>query len=88
VSDLSIPSKTYSLMSVGVPILCIASETSALSKLITHHEMGKTCSQKNKTKIVNFIKECKKNPLLLEKLKENSFKASLDYTPENAKLFV
>lgn len=86
-ADLSIPSKTYNLMSVGVPILCIANKNSALSKLIESNSMGKTFSSDEKKEIIDFIKECKNNPEISNKLKENSLKASLNYTPENAKLF-
>lgn len=86
-ADLSIPSKTYNLMSVGVPILCIANKNSALSKLIESNSMGKTFSSDEKKEIIDFIKECKNNPEISNKLKKNSLKASLNYTPENAKLF-
>ena len=86
-ADLSIPSKTYNLMSVGVPILCIANKSSALSKLIESNSMGKTFSSDEKKEIINFIKQCKNHPETANELKENSLKASLNYTPENAKLF-
>ena len=86
-ADLSIPSKTYNLMSVGVPILCIANKSSALSKLIESNEIGETFSSVEGVKIIDFIKRCKSNPEFTRKLKENSLKASLNYTPENAKLF-
>jgi hypothetical protein len=37
-SDLSIPSKTYNLMSVGTPILCVAPQNSALARLVENEK--------------------------------------------------
>lgn len=86
-SNLSIPSKTYNLMSVGVPILCIADQASALSKLINQHEIGKTFSAENKIEITDFIIESYHGDIL-QKMTQNALKASLQYTPNNAKLFL
>jgi glycosyltransferase involved in cell wall biosynthesis len=88
VSDLSIPSKTYNLMSVGVPILCLANENSALAKLIAHHNNGKAFDHLQIEAITNFILKCNREPLYLDEMKKNSLAASNCYTPENAKLFV
>lgn len=86
-SDLSIPSKTYNLMSVGVPILCIANQNSALSRLIEKHEIGKSFSADNKSEIIDYILESYLK-ISLKQMQENSLNASLIYTPNNAKLFL
>lgn len=87
-TDLSIPSKTYNLMSVGVPILCIANKDAALAKLIKQHENGETFSSNQREEIKNYILKCQSDDKYLQNRKENSLKASTFYTPENAKLFV
>lgn len=86
-SDLSIPSKTYNLMSVGVPILCIANQNSALSWLIEKHEIGKSFSADNKIEIIDYILKSYQK-ISLKQMQENSLNASLLYTPNNAKLFL
>lgn len=86
-SNLSIPSKTYNLMSVGVPILCIANKDAALSQLINHHQNGKVFSSLQIEDIRNFILKCQKNKSYLENMKNKSLEASAFYTPDNAKLF-
>ena len=87
-TDLSIPSKTYNLMSVGVPILCIANKDAALAQLIKQHENGETFSSIQREEIKNYILKCQSDEKYLQNRKENSLKASTFYTPENAKLFV
>jgi hypothetical protein len=87
-TDLSIPSKTYNLMSVGVPILCIANKEAALSKLIEQHENGETFSSLQKEEIKSFILKCHSDSEYLESMKRKSLEASSYYTPENAKLFI
>ena len=87
-SDLSIPSKTYNLMSVGVPILCLANEGAALAKLINIHQNGKVFSPSQKDSIKDFILRCESDADYLTKMKVKSLEASSFYTPKNAKLFV
>lgn len=87
-TDLSIPSKTYNLMSVGVPILCIANKNAALSLLVKQHENGETFSSIQTEEIKNYILKCQFDKPFLKVKKENSLKASLCYTVENAQLFL
>ena len=46
-SDLSIPSKTYNLMSVGTPILCVAPQNSALARLVENEKIGEVLAEGN-----------------------------------------
>lgn len=87
-SDLSIPSKTYNLMSVGTPILCIAPKSSALSKLIENENIGSNFQEQDLIYMIEYIKKCINDSEFHTKLKENALKASLNYTTSNALKFL
>lgn len=87
-SDLSIPSKTFNILSVGNPILGVCAEDSGLAELIREYNCGVITSGQDLNEVVAFINKMQKNPGLLEKLKANSLKASENFTKENAKAFV
>lgn len=87
-ANLSVPSKTYNLMSVGVPILVLAEPESEVVQLIQKHQNGYFFKPDQIEKISNAIKNLSNNKQEQEKLKEASIKASKLYTPDNAKLMV
>lgn len=87
-SDLSIPSKTYNLMSAGIPIICIAPKSSALAKLVLNESLGEVFESNQVDLVEDFIKKHQLQPLLLEKLAENALIASEKYSVENAKQFL
>lgn len=87
-SDLSIPSKTYNLMSTGTPIICVAPPTSALAKLIEHEKIGVVFQENNLDEISKFIEQSMKNETFLLNLKNKALQASLNYTPLNADKFL
>jgi len=83
----SVPSKTYNLMAVGVPLLCIASPESELSRYIDIYKNGRRFDKNDFSAIKEFILELKKDNALLEEYKLNSLKASSEFTLENANKF-
>ena len=87
-SDLSIPSKTYNLMSVGTPILCVAPQNSALARLVENEKIGEVFQNSDLQSIVDFIQKSKINFEFLNYYKSNALKASLNYTPYNATKFI
>lgn len=87
-SALSVPSKTYSLFSVGAALLCIASPTSELARVIKRYNNGSSYEQGEIEEMKHFIEDLASNKEKLKVFKENSLKASLDYGPENAKQFL
>jgi hypoxanthine-guanine phosphoribosyltransferase len=87
-SNLSIPSKTYNMMSVGAPLLCLASEGSELEKLTEKHQNGRCFSHEKLADIAFYIEKVASNKEYRKMLGENSLKASKEYTVENAKLFL
>ncbi len=87
-SHLSLPSKVFSLLSVGAPILALASPESELAKIIATHKNGKSFEQDQLDEICDFILKLYADPQYLAELSANSLNASLAYGPENATKFV
>lgn len=86
-SQVSIPSKTYNLMAVGVPMLCIASVDSELGDYIERYDNGRIFSSNQIEEIRKYILSLSSNKDLLNKFKRNSLLASRNFTKDNAKLF-
>lgn len=87
-SSLSVPSKTFNLMSAGVPLLCLANENSELAKIVGKYNNGKCFLPENKEDIITFIKKLASDSDYRQELSNNSLKASKDFCKENAQLFV
>jgi glycosyltransferase involved in cell wall biosynthesis len=87
-SKMSVPSKTFNLFSVGVPILAIASDDSELADLLKRYNAGVTLDSNQVKEMKDFILTLKNDREKLLEYKSNSLNASRDFTPENARLFV
>lgn len=87
-SQLSVPSKTYNLMSVGMPILAIAGKDSELAELIEKHQNGMRFSPDEVDKIIEYLKDILQDRSKLLKMGKNSLKASKQYGSENAKKMI
>ena len=86
-SSLSIPSKTFNLMSVGVPIMGIADSASELSNLINNLQIGKCFAQTDIDQMIAFIEFVKSNEDYRNSLQNNSLQASKQFGSENALRF-
>ena len=85
---LSVPSKTYNLLAVGAPLLCIASEKTELYKLVSKYNNGK-CFDKNAIEEMSkYILDMHNNPDLKNELSNNSLEASKQFTYKNAEQYV
>jgi glycosyltransferase involved in cell wall biosynthesis len=87
-SAVSVPSKTYSMLAVGSCLMCIAAKTSELSALVDEYNCGMVFSSSDVQGMANFIIQMASDKEMLHLRKENSRKASLDFTPENANKYV
>ena len=81
---LSVPSKTYNLMSAGVPILSISPQSSELSLIIKKHNNGMNFNSNEIDNIANFILKCKEDKEYHKSLVDNSFEAIKEYSYHNA----
>ena len=87
-SNLSVPSKTFNLMSTGAIVLGICGTESELNQLITNQQIGKSFPPEDIDEIGNFIKELVHNKKYRENLKNNALTASKRYNRSNAKQLV
>lgn len=86
-ANISVPSKTYDLLSAGTPILGLCSPSSALSLLINKHECGQSFSFKEIDALIDFINKCATDDEFLMNLSQNALIASKEYTSDNAMLY-
>lgn len=85
--NISVPSKTYYLMAAGSAILALSSHESELGVLVEKYQCGRVFEKPDVSAIAEYILFLSKNNDTLNTFKENSRKASLNYTPQNAKLY-
>lgn len=86
--DVSVPSKTYNLMSAGKPILSIAKDSSELAHIIKKYKIGQSFTEDKIDDMCEFILNLKSNPKEYKIMEEASKEASHEFTPENAKLMI
>lgn len=84
VSSLSLPSKVFNFMSAGLPLLCVADDDSELTKIVVKYRNGKCFNHLQISAMASFIEEMAINQELQYYYRENSLKASADFTSENA----
>lgn len=87
-AQLSVPSKSYNLMAVGAPLLCIAPKSSEIARLVDNFDNGKCFQPEEIDSIVAFIKDLSNNPQTKKQMSDNSLKAAGNFTFENARLYV
>lgn len=84
--SVSIPNKTYTLLALGRPLICLSNPASELSLFIENNQVGKSFSIDETTLIVDYITMLKNNKLLHEELKENAIKCSNQFTKKNLQI--
>ena len=88
-ADISIPSKTFDLMSVSKPIISISSHDSELANIISQNKIGQNFDQNTSiNEIGSFILELKNNFNLYNEISKNSYAASLKFTPKIAEKMI
>ena len=88
VSKVSVPSKTFNLLAVGVPLLAISNDDTEMYRLITKYQNGRCIAKTQIDEIVNYIMELKNDKELKVRFSTNSIKASKDFTYKNAELYL
>ncbi|WP_274475264.1 glycosyltransferase family 4 protein [Mangrovimonas aestuarii] len=84
----SVPSKSYNLMSYGIPSLYIASKDSQLGVYSKNYNHAKLFTKAELKDAANFVKELSVNSNLHQTLSANAVKASMDFKRNNADIFV
>ena len=83
ISTASIPSKVYYLMAAGSVIYAEADKKSELNRLINKYDLGLCDDSLDIQNLKTFILYCLKNPEKAKEFRDNSRKASLNFTSNN-----
>ena len=84
----SVPSKSFNLMSYGIPSLYIASDDSQLNEYAKNYKHAVCCSKDQLRVARDYILELKNNPIYLAEVSRNAENASNDFERYNADKFV
>ena len=84
----SVPSKTFNLMAVGSPLLCITTQQSEIAKIVDKYHNGFVCPATDVDKITSFIKKLADNKTLKQEMSNSSLVASKEFTYKNAEKYV
>ncbi len=80
----SVPSKTYNLLAVGAPLLCLAPLGTELDLLVQKYENGSCFTKNQQEEIINFILSLSENEEKRKQLSLNSLKAASGFHYSNA----
>lgn len=86
ISTASIPSKVYYLMAAGSVIYAEADNKSELNRLIKKYDLGLCDDSKENQNLKSFILNCFQNLDKIKKFKNNSRKASFNFTMKNTNI--
>lgn len=84
----SVPSKSYNLMSYGIPSLYIASEDSELKNYCLKYKHAECFTENQLEQAVHFIENMSSDKNVYTELVENNLKASENFKRGNAAIFV
>jgi len=87
-STLSLPSKTFNLMSVGIPLLSIAAKDSELADIVHRYDIGKCFAADDLNGMIEFVNKMFHDESEYNRLSANSRLASLNFTPKNAEEYL
>ena len=87
-SQVSVPSKTYSTLAVGAPLLCLAGEKSELANLVREHKVGEIFAPGDIPAIAQWILDLKNDKARHTELSARSRTTSFLFTPKNAEKYV
>ena len=87
-SQMSVPSKTFNMMSLGTPLMCIASLESELGKIVRKYKVGEIFPPEDVEGIIEFVLKLKRDDVLRKQFADNSLKASRVFSVDNARIFV
>lgn len=87
-SHMSVPSKTFNMLSLGKPLMCIASPESELGNIVKTYGVGDVFEPEDIDAMAAFIMKLKQDKGERDKIVNNALKASEYFSVENAKQYV
>lgn len=88
ISKLAMPSKIYSYISVGAPVLCFSSSDSDVAQFVSNNKIGKSFDPEKTEYAIDYIIWLADNPEECKLLSKESLALSSMYSPMNAQRFV
>lgn len=85
---VSVPSKTFNLLAVGCPLMCIVPRNSEIARMVAKYNNGNCFEVNEVEQMVKFIRQLASDKGLLNRLSENSLLAAKDFSVDNAKLYL
>jgi glycosyltransferase involved in cell wall biosynthesis len=85
---VSVPSKTFNLLAVGAPLLCIVPPKSEIAQMVDKYHNGEHYGANDVDAIVTCISNLSSDYRLQQYYSQNSLNAAKDFTFENAKMYV
>lgn len=85
---VSVPSKTFNLLAVGCPLMCIVPQRSEIARMVTKYENGKCFEVNEVDQMVDYIRLLSADGSLTKALSEKSLVAAKDFTMDNAKRYL
>lgn len=85
---VSVPSKTFNLLAVGCPLMCIVPHRSEIARMVEKYENGKCFEVNEVDRMVDYIRQLSTDCSLKRTLSVKSLAAAKDFTLENAKMYL
>lgn len=82
-----VPSKTFNLLNVETPLLCVASPDSEIAKIIKRYDVGQCFDPSKLEDMSSFVIDMAQNPEKLTNYKDNVKKAKMNFSSANARKF-
>lgn len=83
IKGLGVPSKTYSYLAAGKPIIAIMEKDSEIGDLVVDHEIGIRVDSMEVIEVIEFIKEMQSNRVLYKKMSNRSYDLFIDEYERN-----
>ena len=88
VSRVAMPSKFFSYLAVGSPVISIAESESDLAKIVETNNVGRNFEDANIDEVLQFIITLKKDTVLQDEFRKNSLQTSHLFSSDNAYKFI
>ena len=87
-SQIAIPSKTYNILGVGKPVICLGTKESDLAELIEHSHSGMSFTSDSIDEMTSFVMKLYSNRAYYDQLSKNAVDTASKFTFRNADLMV
>lgn len=87
-ANVCIPSKTYNILNVESPLICIANKNAAISKMVEEYKIGSVFQPDDVTDMVEYINKMSTDKSVYQKIVSNIQQMKYNYSFHNAEKFI